>query len=245
MNSGNPTLRPEVFDNERGLASDRRMTLDGTLNKTAILLLIVAATATFTWTTGRANPAAATAWAIGGAVAGLILCLITVFAKKASPVTAPLYAAAEGLFLGAVSLFMERRYPGIVTPAIGLTFGLLGVMVVLYKFRIVQATRGFTMGIIAATGAVALVYIVSMVLRIFGTDIPLIHGSGPVGIAFSLVVVGIAAFNFILDFALIEDGVESGAPKYMEWYCSFGLLVTLVWLYLEILRLLGKLRGRD
>ena len=245
MNSGNPTLRPSVFENERGKLAGAQMTLDGTLNKTAILLLILSATAAFTWTTGRANPGAASAWAIAGIVASLILCLITVFVKKASPITAPLYAAAEGLFIGAVSLMMEQKYPGIVTPAIALTFGLLGVMVVLYKFRIVRATRGFTMGIVAATGAIALVYLVSMVLRLFGTEIPLIHGSGPVGILFSLVVVGIAAFNFILDFALIEEGVESGAPKYMEWYCSFALLVTLVWLYLEMLRLLAKLRGRD
>ena len=245
MNSGNPTLRPSAFENERGQLAGSQMTLDGTLHKTAILLLILTVTAAFTWTTGRANPGLAGIFAIAGVISGLILALITIFVKKASPITAPLYAAAEGLLIGAISLFMEQKFKGIVTPAIGLTFGLLGVMLALYRFRIVQATRGFTMAIFGATAAIGLVYLVSFVMRLFGSDIPYIHGSGPIGIAFSLVVVGIAAFNFILDFAAIEEGVDSGAPKYMEWYCSFALLVTLVWLYIEILRLLAKLRGRD
>jgi uncharacterized YccA/Bax inhibitor family protein len=147
--------------------------------------------------------------------------------------------------LGAISQVVQLRYPGIVVNAMMLTFGVLGLMLLLYTSRIIRVTERLVKGIMVATAAVALVYFVDLMLNLFGTQVPYIHQCGPIGIGISLVIVGIAAFNLLVDFAVIEDGVTKGAPKFMEWYCGMALLVTLVWLYLEILRLLSKLRGRD
>jgi uncharacterized YccA/Bax inhibitor family protein len=157
-------------------------------------------------------------------------------------VTTPLYAVLEGLFLGALSAVYEARYEGIVINAVALTFGTLAVLLAAYSSGLVRPSENFKLGIVAATGAIGLVYLVSIALSFFGWSMPYIHGSGPIGIAFSVFVVAVAAFNLVLDFDFIEHGAASGAPKYMEWYGAFGLLVTLVWLYLEILRLLSLLR---
>ena len=186
-----------------------------------------------------------TIYALGGAIGGFILAMVTVFKKTWSPVTAPLYALVEGFFLGAISAVFELKYPGIVFQAVVLTFGTLGALLAAYRSGLIRATENFKLGVVAATGGIALVYLVSMGLRLFGKDIPLIHESGLVGIGFSLFVVEIAALNLVLDFDFIESGVEAGAPKYMEWYGAFGLMVTLVWLYIEFLRLLAKLQSRD
>ncbi len=180
---------------------------------------------------------------IAGAIGGLVTALVTIFVPRVSPFTSPVYAACEGLFLGAISAVFETMYPGIVIQAVGLTVGVLAVMLFLYGTRVIRATEKFKMGVVAATGAVCLVYVVDMVLRLFGIAVPFIHDGGPIGIGFSLVVVVIAALNLILDFDFIEQGVKYQAPKYMEWYGGFSLLVTLVWMYLEILRLLAKMRG--
>jgi uncharacterized YccA/Bax inhibitor family protein len=183
-------------------------------------------------------------WILIGAIAGFVVALITIFNKKVAPFTAPLYAVCEGVFLGAVSSMFEKQFPGIVFQAILLTFGTLGSLLLAYTSRLIKVTENFKLGVVAATGGVALFYLVSMIMGFFGVQMPMIYGSGLVGIGFSVVVVIIAALNLVLDFDFIEQGAEQGAPRYMEWYAAFGLVVTLVWLYLEILRLLSKLNRR-
>jgi uncharacterized YccA/Bax inhibitor family protein len=182
---------------------------------------------------------------IGGLIGGLVLALVTVFKKEWAGFTAPGYAVCEGLVLGALSAIFELQYPGIVMQAVALTFGTLFCLLMAYKTQIIRVTEKFRLGVFVATAAIALVYLVSIVLGFFHIQVPFMVGSGLVSIGFSLFVVGIAALNLVLDFDMIERGAEAGAPKYMEWYGAFGLMVTLVWLYMEILRLLAKLRGRD
>jgi uncharacterized YccA/Bax inhibitor family protein len=184
------------------------------------------------------------AWLFVSWIAGFALAILTVFKPTFARVTAPLYAAAQGLLVGAISHLYEVQFDGIVLQAVGLTLGVFLLMLVLFATRTIRVTEKLRMGVFAATGAVALVYLATILLRVFGADVPFIHDAGPVGILFSLIVVGIAAFNLLLDFDLIERGVAAGAPRHMEWYAAFGLFVTLVWLYLELLRLLGKLRSR-
>ena len=256
IRSGNPALKESTFlDLGSGTVVSRdagAMTLNGTVNKTGILLLLSVLTAAFAWTqsvvTGPDGTAmvapGVTIYALGGAIGGFILAMVTVFKKTWSPVTAPLYALVEGFFLGAISAVFELKYPGIVFQAVVLTFGTLGALLAAYRSGLIRATENFKLGVVAATGGIALVYLVSMGLRLFGKDIPLIHESGLVGIGFSLFVVVIAALNLVLDFDFIANATEKGAPKYMEWYGAFGLMVTLVWLYLEFLRLLSKLQSR-
>jgi uncharacterized YccA/Bax inhibitor family protein len=219
------------------------MTIAGTVNKTGVLLLCVLATAAWTWSQAFAEgPQAVGGYTMVGAFGGFILAMITIFKKQWAGVTAPLYALCEGLFLGALSAMLEQRYPGIAIESVALTFGTCFALLAAYRSGMIRATEKFTMGIVAATGGIAIVYFASMILGMFHVQIPGIFGSGPVGILFSLAVVVIAALNLILDFAVIEEGAARGLPKYMEWYSAFGLVVTLVWLYLEIIRLLSKLR---
>jgi uncharacterized YccA/Bax inhibitor family protein len=241
MRSGNPVLKSDTFD----IAPEgERMTLGGTVNKTAILLALVLCTAMYSWgkfySTG--NPAEVLPLVWGGAIAGLVLCLVTVFKKEWSGITAPLYALAQGLAVGGLSAFYEARFPGIVIQAVGLTFGTLACLLLAYKSGLIKATENFKLGVVAATGGIFLLYLVSFVMSMFGKPIGFIHEGGLFGILFSGFVVVIAALNLVLDFDFIEAGAEKGAPKYMEWFGAFGLTVTLVWLYLEILRLLSKLR---
>jgi len=257
IRSGNPALKESTFlDLGTGSVVSREggtMTLNGTVNKTGILLLLSVLTAAFAWTqsvvTGPDGVATVAPgimiYALGGAIGGFILAMVTVFKKEWSAVTAPMYALVEGFFLGAISAVFELKYPGIVFQAVLLTFGTLGALLAAYRSGLIRATENFKLGVVAATGGIALVYLVSMGLRLFGKEMPLIHESGIVGIGFSLFVVVIAALNLVLDFDFIESGVEAGAPKYMEWYGAFGLMVTLVWLYIEFLRLLAKLQSRD
>ena len=241
------------------------MTLQGTVIKTGILLSLLVIAAGFTWgETMTAINIAPTAEAVegasqlaaappivykfmlGGAIGGLVLAMITIFKPAISPYTSPLYAVAQGFFLGGVSALFENMYPGVVVPAIALTFGTLAALLTAYATRLVKATENFKLGVVAATGGIAIFYLATMLMGFFGVTIfSSLFQSGWIGIGFSLFVVVIAALNLVLDFDFIEKGCESGAPKYMEWYGAFGLLVTLVWLYLEILRLLVKLRGRD
>jgi uncharacterized YccA/Bax inhibitor family protein len=227
------------------------MTLGGTVFKTGILVLILLVTANYSWMQTSpvwGSTGGTQAWlpyVLGGCLGGFVVAMITIFAPRVSPFTAPLYAALEGIVLGAVSSIYDDRYPGIVVQGLGLTVGTLIVMLILYGTRLIRATEKFKIGIISATGAICLVYLATFILSFFGIRLPFIHDAGPIGIGFSLFVVVIAALNLILDFDFIEKGVAYGAPKYMEWYGGFGLLVTLVWLYLEILRLLAKLRERN
>ena len=244
--SGNPALSDTTFRSE-GRAVGESMTLQGTVNKTGILLGILVLTAVYTWNlffqTG--NPAAVMPIAIGGAIGGFVLALITIFKKAWSPYTAPIYAALEGLFLGGISAIFEYQYPGIVIQATGLTLGTLASLLVLYKLGIIKPTENFRLMIVSATMGIAVLYLISMIMNMFGSSgIGFIHSNGLFGIGFSLFVVAIAALNLVLDFDFIEQGSELGAPKYMEWFGAFSLMVTLIWLYLEMLRLLAKLRSR-
>jgi len=182
-----------------------------------------------------------------GGIGGFIVALVTIFKKEWSPITAPIYALLEGLVLGGISAMFELRYPGIPMQAVGLTFGTLFVLLMAYHSGLISATEKFKLGVMAATGGIAVFYLVQFVLGFFGARFAAINGSGLLGIGFSVVVVIVAALNLILDFDFIESGVQAGAPgapKYMEWYGAFGLIVTLIWLYLEILRLLAKFSSR-
>ena len=244
LRTSNPALNERAFKGQ--VAVGDLMTLQGTVNKTGLLLLCVVATAAWTWGLSHSNtPEAVYPWMIGGFLGGFVVALVTIFRKTWSPFTAPMYALLEGLALGGVSAIFEKMYPGVAIQAVGLTLGTLFVMLLAYKTGMIRATQGFKIGVIAATGGIAVFYLVEMVLGFFfHIQVPAINGSGPWGIAFSLFVVVIAALNLVLDFNMIETGVSGGAPKYMEWYGAFGLMVTLIWLYLEILRLLGKARRR-
>lgn len=248
MRTANPALNSKTFTTfDPATRAAGVMTLNGTVAKTAILLGLLVVPAGYTWNllSSATAPSAAYPWIFGGAIGGLILAMITIFKKTAAPVTAPLYAIAEGLFLGGISAIFERSYPGIVSQAVCLTFGTLFALLAAYRSGLIKATENFKLGVVAATGAIALVYLVSLGMQLFGFGgFGFIHDSGPIGIGFSLVVVVIAALNLVLDFDFIENGVEHGAPKFMEWYAAFGLLVTLIWLYIELLRLLSKLRSR-
>jgi uncharacterized YccA/Bax inhibitor family protein len=180
-----------------------------------------------------------------GLLGGLVFAMITIFKKTWAPVTAPVYSLLEGLALGSISSVLELRYPGIAMQSVGLTFGTLLVLLVAYRSGLIPVTQKFRLGVIAATGAIMLLYIAEFVLGFFGIHFASINGNGMIGIGFSVVVVVIAALNLVLDFDFIESGVRAQAPKYMEWYGAFGLMVTLVWLYIEILNLLAKVRSRD
>lgn len=241
--TSNPALNEKAFQGQ--IAVDRPMTLQGTVNKTGLLLVCVVATSAWTWGLSHSpTPEAAIPWMMGGLFGGLIIAFVTIFKKNWASITSPIYALLEGLVLGGISAIFEKSYPGVAFQAVGLTFGTLFVMLLAYKTGVVRATQGFKIGVIAATGGIAVFYLVEMALSLFHVQVPAINGSGPWGIAFSLFVVIIAALNLVLDFDMIESGVRMGAPKYMEWYGAFGLMVTLIWLYLEILRLLAKSRRR-
>ncbi len=241
MRTGNPALNAEVFTNVHR-TSGSHMTLEGAVNKSFILLALLVATSVFTWNVGYPYSAFLL---IGGIIGGLVVAIITIFKKEWSPVTAPLYALFEGVVIGGISSLMELAFPGIVFQAVLLTMGTFFCLLMAYKSGYIKATENFRLGLFAATGAVMLIYLASFVLGFFGINIPYIHESGLIGIGFSLVVVVIAALNLVLDFDFIEQGAKNKLPSYMEWYAAFGLLVTLVWLYLEILRLLAKIRSRD
>ena len=253
MRSGNPALKQSTFlDLGSGAVVSRdgaAMTLNGTVNKTGALLLMSLLTAAFAWSQvdfgvdGRPQPGFGV-YLWGGLICGFVLALVTIFKKAWAPVTAPLYALVEGFFLGALSAMYNHMYNGIVLQAVMLTFGTLFALLFAYRSGLIKVTDNFRLGVVAATGGIALVYLATIVLNMFGYGIPLIHESGIVGIGFSLLVIVIASLNLVLDFDFIETGVEQGAPKYMEWYGAFGLMVTLVWLYLEFLRLLAKLNQR-
>jgi uncharacterized YccA/Bax inhibitor family protein len=251
MKTSNPALGENTFrDISRaqygGVIDDTaRMTLSGTVNKTGILLICAMASAAWVWHTflQSHDPADIMPSMFIGAIGGFIFALVTIFKKEWSPVTSPIYALLEGLVLGGLSALLELRYPGIAIQAVALTFGTLFVLLLAYRSGLIKVTQKFRLGIIAATGGIAVFYLVMMLMSFFGLHtFSVVNGSGPIGIGFSLFVVAIAALNLVLDFDFIEQGVNYGAPKYMEWYGAFGIIVTLVWLYLEILRLLSKMR---
>ena len=244
LRSTNPVLKERAFAG--AIPTGETMTIQGTVNKPGLLLLFVVATAAWTWGLSHSpTPEAVYPWMLGGAIGGFVVALVTIFKKEWSPISAPIYALLEGLVLGGISAIFERSYPGIAVQAISLTFGVLFVLLLAYKMRIVQATRGFKLGVIAATGGIAVVYMINMVMSLFfHTQMSFLYAATPLGIGISLFVVIIASLNLIIDFDMIETGARMGAPKYMEWYGAFGLMVTLIWLYMEMLRLLSKIRRR-
>jgi uncharacterized YccA/Bax inhibitor family protein len=243
LKTSNPVFGEKTWGQVAGTAAiGETMTVQGAINRAIALLGLVVIGSAWTWFAFLRNPASASLWMIVGLLGGLVVCLVTVFKMEWAPVTAPIYAVLEGLAIGGISASLERLYPGIVIQAVGLTFGTCFVMLLAYTLGVVKPTERFKAGVIAATGAVFLVYLISMVLTIFGLRIPYIHDSGIIGIGFSLVVVCIAALNLVLDFDLIDTGARRQMPRYMEWYAAFALMVTLIWLYIEIINLLSKLR---
>jgi len=249
--SSNPAFSDKIFAKASYGSHEEIMTVSGTVNKIALMLLLVVSAASYTWgmyfesaQTGGLSTAIMP-WMIGGGIGGLVLALITIFKPVWSPYTAPVYAICEGLLLGGLSASFNAIYPGIVMQAVGLTFAILFTMLFAYKSGIIKVTQKFRTGIIAATGGIFLFYMATWILSMFGVNMGFALGNSLVSIGISLFVVVIASLNLVLDFDFIERGAQSGAPKYMEWYGAFGIMVTLIWLYLEILRLLAKISSRD
>jgi len=244
--SANPALNKNTFSNVRDLTiSGNLMTLQGTVNKTGILLVLAFLSAFWVWRQFFLSEIPQISlYIMVGAIGGIIAAMVAIFRPMTAPYTAPIYALLEGLFLGGISSLMEASFPGIVIQAVGLTFGTLFALLFAYKSGLIKATENFKLGVAAATGGIFLMYMVNLVLGFFGASVPFIHDNGFLGIGISAFIVIIAALNLVLDFDFIEHGVEQGAPKFMEWRAALGLMITLVWLYVEILHLLSKLRSR-
>lgn len=249
--SGNPSLTEKRFRDtilDDVVLHENSMTINGTLQKFGVMLLMLLGTAFYSWKEfAEGGNVVPMMWT--GVIGGLVIALVIVFKQRWSPYLAPLYALLEGLFIGAISAMYNDAFaekaPNIVIQAVGLTFGVAIAMYLLYSFRIIKATEKFKSVIITATAGIFIFYMIVMVMRFFGyNNMTFLHEGSTFGIIFSLVVTGIAALNLILDFDMIEKGTEMGAPKYMEWYGAFGLMVTIIWLYLEILRLLAKMNSR-
>ena len=242
--SANPALNPQFF--QGGIATER-MTIDGTINKTLVMLGLVSVAALGTYSISMENPGLATLLGLGGAIGGFVMALIIMFARPNNPqVLMAMYALLEGLFLGSFSYMVENYYlggsEGIVLQALVGTVSVFLVMLSLYRAKIIKATEKFTLVVMSMAGAIMMIYLFNFILSFMGTSVPFLHSSGPIGIVISLVFVGVASMFLILDFAMIENGVKYGAPKNMEWYGAFGLTMTLIWLYFEMLKLIAKLR---
>lgn len=233
----NPIFQESKFQAARSY-SQNVMTIEGTINKTAISFVFLIISAYYSWTSPSNGLMAI------GAILGFITAIVTIFKKEWSPYTVPAYAFFEGLTLGALSYFFEVKYPGIAGQAVFLTFAVLAAMLACYRLEWIRVTPKFKKIIIAATSGIFLLYFVNFIMGFFGSGLSIITSSSPMGIGLSLIIVGIAALNLVLDFDFIEKASKQNLPKYMEWYGAFGLLVTLIWLYIEILRLLAKLRNR-
>lgn len=244
MRTSNPALGDNTF-NLRAAQGEESMTIQGTVNKSAILIGIIIFAGALSWSQFMSGNGIAMILLWGGFIGGLIAAIVTIFKKEWAPYTAPIYAAFEGLALGGISAMAEIAFSGIVLQAVMLTVGTFVALLAAYRSGLIKATENFKLGVVAATGAVGLVYLISFGMRMFGMEMPYLHSNGIIGIGISLVIVVIAALNLVLDFDFIEKGAEEQSPKFMEWYAAFGLVVTLVWLYLEILRLLMKLNSRD
>jgi uncharacterized YccA/Bax inhibitor family protein len=241
--TSNPALNAKTFENSSSSVGEA-MTLQGTVNKTGFLLCCAAATAAWTWWLARTQPEAVALCMWGGLIGGLVFALVTIFKKEWAPVTAPIYALCEGLALGGISAALNQVYSGIVLQALGLTAAVTAVMLLLYTSGVIRATPKFTVGVIAATGGIFLLYMIDLVMGFFGHHVSVLYSNGRWGITISVFIVIVAALNLILDFDFVETGVYAGAAKYMEWYGAFGIMVTLVWMYIEILHLLANIRSQ-
>ncbi|MEA3448162.1 MAG: Bax inhibitor-1/YccA family protein [Bacteroidota bacterium] len=243
MRTSNPAISKRLFEKSYSHELSGEMTVKGTINKSFLMLGLILISGSLAWNAANAGASWIQGALIGSAIVGFVLAIVTIFTPKIAHITAPLYALAEGVVLGAVSAMYNSFYDGIVLQAILLTVAVFLLMLLLYKTGTLKATPAFRRGVLIATGAVAVVYLFQWIAGMFGgSGIPMVNGSGFTGILFSLVIVGIAAFNFIIDFDNITKGEEAGAPKRYEWYSAFALMITLVWLYLEVLRLLAKIR---
>lgn len=243
--SSNPAFSKAVFNARSSVYSGAEaMTVNGTINKAIILTLLVGLGASYTWKIFMESGVANLWMAIGG-IGGFIMALVTSFKKEWAGITAPIYAVLQGFFLGGISAIFESMYPGIVMQAVGLTVLTMLSMLLMYRTGVIKVTQKFKAGVFAATGGIALFYLFSFVLSLFGVNMSIMHGSGTLSIVISLVVVAVAALNLVIDFDFIDKAAAQGAPKYFEWYGAFGLMVTLIWLYIELLRLLAKLSSRD
>jgi len=266
MRTSNPALGEDTFTRYGTADTSNVMTVEGAAFKTMILLFVLTGVGIFTWhhsmealrylepavieeagRTATLSTVPANVWhmIIWPTLAAFIVAIITIFNPPSAPILAPIYAALEGACLGALSAMFEYMYPGIVPQAVGCTVGTLAALLLAYQLHLVRATENFKLGVIAATGGIAIYYLVAIGLGFFGIEAPLIHETGWMGIGFSVFVIIVAAANLVLDFDFIETGAERNAPKYLEWYAAFALLITLVWLYLEFLKLLAKLRSKD
>ncbi|MET0727345.1 MAG: Bax inhibitor-1/YccA family protein [Acidimicrobiales bacterium] len=267
MRTSNPALNDKTFERSAGWAAGVEqledaygapayrgpvtatdtMTLNGTVWATGALLVLLVGGGIFGWNSVdvTAETVSIPGWLPLVLFGGLGVAILTIVKPHLARFTGPVYALLEGALLGAISALYNSSYEGIVAQAVGLTIGVFAVMLFLFATRVIRVTDKLRMGIVAATGAIMLVYLVNMVLSLFDASVPFLHDTGLLGIGISLLIVGVAAFNLLLDFDFVERGVAAGAPKHMEWYAAFGLIVTIVWLYIELLRLLAKLQGRD
>jgi len=240
LRSGNPALNKNSFKNFTDTSISNQMTIDGTVNKTMLSLIVLFISAYYSWNSFSQS------FIVIGSIGGLIAALITIFKKHLAMYTVPVYAVFKGLMLGSLSYIFESSYPGIVNQAIFLTFGIMGALLFAYKTKIINPTENFKLGIFAATGGIALIYLINFIMSFWGGGISVMspNNSSMFSIGFSFFVIIIASLNLVLDFDFIEEAAEARVPKYMEWYAAFGLLITLIWLYIEILRLLAKLQNR-
>ena len=245
MRTANPTLNDSTFEDLiEEHVTDGTMTLEGTVHKCFGLIVLTILSAAYSWNVYTTDPAAGWIWMAAGIGGGLIVALVTIWQKSWSAYTGPLYAILEGLALGAISSSFDAQYRGIAGQAVSLTFGTLFSLLLAYKTGIIKPSENFKLGVVAATGSIFLVYVLSFLLSFFGVRPVVNETTGWLGVAISGFIVVVAALNLVLDFDFIEQGVAQGAPRYMEWYAAFGLLVTLVWLYVEMLRLLTRLADR-
>ena len=245
--SKNPALSTEIFTKAKRVdESSEVMTINGTVNKAALLGLMVLTSSLITWNLYQETQdfLLIKPYVIGGSIAAFIVALVIIFNNTTAPYLSLIYCGLEGLALGGLSAFMEAKFPGIVFQSVILTFGILFSLLTIYRLGILKATENFKLIVASATAGIAIYYIASLAGGFFGFELPYIHDNSTGGIIFSLFVVVIASLNLVVDFDFIEKGAESKSPKYMEWYAAFGLMITIIWLYLEILRLLAKSRSK-
>jgi len=243
----NPALNPKYF--QPGMGSER-MSLEGTINKTLTMLGFVGIIALIAYSICLQNPGYTWIFTIGGGIGGFVMALAIFWIRPAQPqVLIGIYAILEGLFVGAFSFYVENYYlggsEGVVLQALVGTVAVFITMLTLYRMRIIQATQKLTLAVVSMVFAIMMIYMFNFILSFMGASVPFLHSNGPIGIGISVVFTGVAALCLILDFAAIENGVKFGAPKNMEWYAAFGLLITLVWLYIEVLKLIAKINSRD
>lgn len=239
IGAGNPIFNENTYSNVQYIGDTQAMTVNGTINKTVMLLFVLTIAALISWT----MPQTFVGLIMPMAIIALVIAFIIIFKKTTAPLLAPIYAFLEGLILGTITIMFEKSYPGIAFQAVGGTIAVFAIMLAIYRMQLIKVTQKFKMIIVGATFGVLLIYLVSFIMSFFGNGLSVIHAPTPLGIVFSIIVCGIAAFNFLIDFDNIEQGAAAGSPRYMEWFSAFGLMVTLIWLYLEILRLLAKLRS--